>query len=99
MIVGAKCPETSDIAAKAYCPWWKDDGDLFVMANAKTGEERVEQCGARVMVQAQIEVIKASNRPAAAIEDARNEIAKGFAVVATVMSSIVPTLDNNDGKN
>ena len=98
MIVGAKCPETSDRAAKAYCPWWKDDGELFVMKNSKTGEERIEQCGARVMVQGQMEVIKASNRPAAAIESARNEIASGFAKVATVMSSIVPALENKNGK-
>lgn len=31
-----------------------------------------------------VEVIKASNRPAAAIESTRNEIAKGFATLATL---------------
>ena len=74
------------------------------MKNSETGEERVEQCGARVMVQGQIEVIKASNRPAAAIEGARNEIAKGFVAVAGVMSETLPALketllklENKDG--
>jgi len=99
LIVGTKCPETSDRNAKAYCPWWKDEGEMFVMKNSKTGEERIEQCGARVMVQGQMEVIKASNRPAAVMESTRNEIADGFTKVATVMGGIIPALENKDGKN
>ena len=92
LIVGSKCPETSDVNASKYCPWWKDSGEMFVMKNSKTGEEVIERCGARVMVQSQMEVLKASNRPAAAIESARNEIATGFSKVATIMAEEIPKL-------
>ena len=88
LIVSARCPETSDTNAKFYCPWWKGDGDLFVVKNSMTGEERAEQCGARVMVQAQIEVIKASNRPAAAIESVRNELSSGLDKIANGISKV-----------
>jgi len=47
------------------------------MANLQ-GEEKVVQCAFEAMFDALIEVIKASNRPAAAIESTREEIIKGF---------------------
>ena len=96
LIVGTKCPKTSDPTAKAYCPWWKDDGEMFVMKNSLSGEERVEQCGARVMVQGQIEVIKAANRPIAVMESIRNELVIGLTKVANGISP-VKRLGDSDG--
>lgn len=54
--------------------------------NVATGEERpISGCFYQVMPRLMVEVIKASNRPAAAIESTRNEIATGFARLAGVM--------------
>jgi hypothetical protein len=75
-LIGAPCPQTSDQNAKRFCPLWAEGG--IVWQNDITGQERVEHCGARMMVPGMIEVIKASNRPAAAVESTRNEIVAGF---------------------
>lgn len=92
LLIGAVCPETSNPLKGNYCPLWNDEGELFTLTNTVTGEERVERCGARVMVKGQIEVIKASNRPAAVMEDMRNklstDLANGFKKVAGVLSTI-----------
>jgi hypothetical protein len=74
-LIGAECPQTSDPNARRFCPAWTDG---VVWENAKTGEEHVEHCAMRQLVPALIEVVKASNRPAAAVESARNEIVAGF---------------------
>jgi len=69
----------SCIKGKCYednsCPCWVE----IIETNTKTGEERVvKNCIFQLLPNLMIEVIKASNRPAAAIESTRNEIAKGF---------------------
>jgi hypothetical protein len=77
-IINGRCPRTNDPTAKIYCPFWTNG---VVLTNIMTGEEKIEFCGARMLVPSMIEVIKASNRPAAVMESARNEIANGFAAV------------------
>lgn len=73
------CPENSDPQRGTYCPcWWET-----LHTNVATGEEKfVKSCAWGQLPLYLIEVIKASNRPAAAIESTRNEIAEGLTRVA-----------------
>jgi recombinational DNA repair protein RecR len=86
------CPETSDPREKVYCPLWGEGDDVFILENTATGEQKIERCGARVMIKGMIEVIKASNRPAAAVESTRNVISQGFEQVGDQISRIAPKL-------
>lgn len=55
--------------------------------NIRTGEERfITGCFYQVIPRLMVEVIKASNRPAAAIESTRNEIAEGLHRVAQAVT-------------
>lgn len=72
------CPKRND---ENGCPWWWE----WVEMNASTGQERLRKaCGKQSMQVFMVEVIKASNRPAAAVESTRNEIVKGFDRLASV---------------
>ena len=64
------CPKTND---ETGCPvWWE-----FIETNDVTGHERItKECGFVSMPRLFVEVIKASNRPAAVMESMRNEIVK-----------------------
>lgn len=74
-----KCPKRNDSEG---CPaWWE-----WVEANPVTGDERLRRdCGWQAMPSFLTEVIKASNRPAAAVESTRNEIATGFGRLAQML--------------
>jgi hypothetical protein len=67
-----KCPQRNDADG---CPdWWE-----WAETNPATGEDRIQKmCGRQALPKFLVEVIKASNRPAAAVESTRNEIVKGF---------------------
>lgn len=84
VLAGRECPRTNDPHAKHYCAAWSDG---VVWANSQTGEERIVNCAFEALMPALVEVIKASNRPAAAIESTRNELATGFAKVGQVLSA------------
>jgi hypothetical protein len=72
-----ECPENHG----AYgCPCW-----IVMTWTSPVGEERTAgECIFQALPKMMVEVIKASNRPAAAIESTRNEIAKGFAALASL---------------
>ena len=74
-----RCPKDGAGDKSRGCPlWWKT-----VQTNAQTGETRVlEECGHVQLPIYLTEVIKAANRPAAAIESTRNEIAQGLTRIA-----------------
>lgn len=73
------CPETSDPGRKWYCPWFWET----IATDIATGKETlVRSCGAGQLQTYMIEVIKASNRPAAAVESMRNEMVNGVATLA-----------------
>ena len=60
------CPES-----EKGCPAWTE----IVETNIQSGEERItKDCLLKLMPRLMIEVIKASNRPAAAIESTRNSL-------------------------
>lgn len=69
-----KCPGNS---TETGCPmWWE-----VLETNMQSGEERLRKgCGYTMQQTFLIEVLKASNRPAAAIESMRNEIVNSIAL-------------------
>jgi hypothetical protein len=74
-IANMVCPRNSDAAAGKYCPAWTE----YVETNIQTGEERLKkECVLQALPRFLLEGIKASNRPAAAAESMRNEVARGF---------------------
>lgn len=80
-----ECPKRND---EQGCPWWWE----WVERN-DAGQERLrKQCGKHAMQVFMVEVIKASNRPASAVESTRNEIIKGFERLADIsMANPKPT--------
>lgn len=82
-----RCPQNNDPERGPSCPaWWE-----WVEENTATGETRIERmCGWQGMPKFLTEVIKASNRPAAAIESTRNEIVSGFQRIAGVLAAPRP---------
>lgn len=82
-----KCPQK---AGDGGCPmWWET-----VRQNDKGEVDVVRSCGFEQLPTYLIEVIKASNRPAAAIESTRNEIAYGLHAVSKAISEGLPALAN-----
>ena len=72
------------------CPCWIDKTAGFMKTNIQTGEEDfITGCFYQVVPFLMIEVVKASNRPAAVMESVRNEIANGFSKVASVIAPIM----------
>jgi hypothetical protein len=85
-------PQTCEPCPQRYsehgCPCWIDESYGLIETNIATGEERlITGCYYAVMPRLFKHVIAASNRPAAAVEDTRNEIVKGFSRVARVLGS------------
>lgn len=75
--------------AKA-CPAWISEQAGFMETNISTGEERfIVGCFFQVIPKLMVEVIKASNRPAAAVESMRNETTLGLARIAGVMGDAI----------
>lgn len=87
-LIGAECPRTNNPDAKLYCPAWSDG---VVWTNVRTGEEKIVNCSFQALMPTLVEVVKASNRPAAAVESTRNEIVNGFAALIE-MTQKVPAL-------
>jgi len=80
-LTGRECPRTNNPHGNTpwFCPFWTDG---IIWRNTATGEEVVKHCAAEMLITGLIEVIKASNRPTAAIESLRNELVKGIVVLA-----------------
>ena len=75
----SKCPQSN---GQDGCPAWVE----IMQTNTATGEERLHKdCLFQQLPHLMVEVVKASNRPAAAVEEARNEIANGFNQLNQVM--------------
>ena len=73
-----RCPKDGAADGTRGCPrWWK------TVQVSVTGETKVwEECGDVHWPVYATEIIKASNRPAAAIESTRNEMVRGLAAIA-----------------
>lgn len=69
------------------CPAWTG----LVETNLVTGEVRnKEDCVYKLLPSLMVEVIKAANRPAAAVESCRNEIVLGLKRIADNMPAAPP---------
>jgi len=85
-----RCPKN---ATENGCPCWCE----VIWTNVQTGEEKVvKDCLFRMLPAMMIEVIKASNRPAASVESMRNETIKnldlGFQKVFTGLKALQQTI-------
>lgn len=90
-----KCPHRHDPNG---CPCWIDKTAGFMKMNIVTGEEDfITGCFYQVIPFLMIEVVKASNRPAAAVESTRNEMVVGLSKIAEVLDNklSVNLLENN----
>ena len=78
-----KCPANNDPSAGRACPaWWE------TVWTTPQGEMKNQKACAWVQLpHFLIEVIKASNRPAAALESTRNEIAVWLSRIANAVKS------------
>lgn len=64
------CPRTSDEKLSRFCVvWWE-----YSQINSSGEQRTVKECGFRSLPIFLTEVIKASNRPAAAVESIRNSL-------------------------
>lgn len=88
-----QCPRNNDPARGRSCPaWWE-----WTAENVTNGETKiVRMCGWQAMPQFLTEVIKASNRPAAAVESTRNEIAAGLGRMATALERRMEQLERHE---
>jgi len=88
-----KCPESVK-----GCPCWTE----LIETNIQSGEERItKECLYKLMPRLLVEVIKASNRPAAAVESMRNSLvenlSRGFsALVSAVDIKSLPKPSEDD---
>ena len=79
------CPRNNDPQRGKYCPCWTE----YTETNLQTGEERLtKECFFDAMPRFMIETVKACNRPAAALEYTRNELAKGLTHVASQLQHL-----------
>lgn len=89
-IIGAECPRTNDPEAKRYCPAWQE----LAETNVQTGEERIiKDCWFRIAPRWLTEVVRASNRPSAAVESLRNEMTMGLVQLAMSRQQLPPPGD------
>ncbi|MGI9297770.1 MAG: hypothetical protein ACR2QC_07720 [Gammaproteobacteria bacterium] len=73
-----KCPANGNPDRGLSCPlWWET-----VWTKPDGGQEVIKSCGYEQLPLYLIEVVKASNRPAAAVESMRNQVLGGLAKFA-----------------
>ena len=70
--------------------WWT------TVWNDGKDEKIIESCGYEQLPQYLTEVVKASNRPAAAVESLRNELVKDFGSTLNLIAHAFPQLKNGD---
>lgn len=82
-IANMVCPRNNNPAKGKYCPAWTE----YMETNHQSGEERLQkECIFTAMPKFMIHTARAANRPAAAIESARNEIISGFSQVCATLA-------------
>jgi len=80
---GKPCPESND---ENGCPNWME----IVMENAESGETKINKgCAPQLMPTMMVEVIKASNRPAAEMGEIRHSLINGFHELAQSQHNMV----------
>lgn len=75
-----KCPESND---EKGCPCWTE----IIETNSETGQERINKnCLFQLMPSLMVEVIKASNRPAAEMSAMRGEVVSNIQQLSQVIT-------------
>lgn len=90
-----KCPQSNN---ENGCPAWNE----VIMSNTKSGEEKiVKGCTFQLLPWIMTEAIKASHTATSTAADMKNEVAKGFAVMATAMPQLISAIGDSieDGEN
>lgn len=91
-IANMVCPRNNDPGRGKYCPAWTE----YMQTNDDTGEKRLQrECVFQALPTFMVAVIQANNRPAAAMIDTRNEIARGFDEIGHRMQRIPAMLLEN----
>ena len=87
-----KCPERSD---ENGCPAWNE----IIMTNVQTGEEKITKgCNFQLMPFIMTEAIKASNTSANTFSAIKNEIARGYSLIARALPGFAKMLSENTTK-
>ena len=91
-----KCPQSNNSNG---CPAWNE----VIMSNAQTGSEQiVKGCNFQLLPWIMTEAIKASHLATGTAADYKNEMARGFAVMAQAMPELVTalasTVEDEDNK-
>ena len=73
------------------CPAWIGPEHGFMETNVQTGDDRlVTGCFYQVIPKLMIHVVKAANRPAAAMQSFRNDVVAGLAQMIQAMPKALP---------
>jgi len=92
-IANMVCPRNNDPEKGAYCPAWTE----YTETNHQTGEDRIQkECMFTAMPKFMAHTLSAANRPAAAIEQTRNELVRGFSQVSQALYSGARIEQEND---
>ncbi len=77
-----KCHECPEKTGEEGCPAWNE----IIMTNVQTGEDKiVKGCNFQLMPFIMTEAIKASHVSANTFADIKNEIARGYSLIAQAM--------------
>lgn len=84
-IANMVCPRNNDPEKGKYCPAWTE----YMETNQSTQEERLQkECLFTAMPKFMIHTLQAANRPAAAVESMRNEMAEGLGRIGQAAEGI-----------
>ena len=88
-----KCPQSS---GEDGCPAWNE----IIMTNVQTGEDKiVKGCHFQVMPLIMVESIKASNVSTNTFAAIKNEVARGYSVLAQALPGFVKQLADRTEKD
>lgn len=96
-------PQTCERCPHRYsergCPAWLSADNGFVEENPRTGETRVlTGCFYQVWPRIMSYVVMAANRPAAVLQEWRNEMAQGLGRLSTAIEMATRIEDKRDDK-
>jgi len=84
-IINGECPKTSDPDAKRFCPAWDEHGIVW---EKNDGTTLVYNCAFQSLAPALMNVMKAGNRAASAVESNRNEMVNGLSNVTSAIQEV-----------
>lgn len=86
----AKCPHRH---SKLGCPVWVEAENGFIETNDQGEMRTVQGCFYQVIPKLMVHVVKASNRPAAVLQEMRNETAQAMNQIALAVQQMLPRLE------